>query len=204
MHKQGRGLLLVVSGPSGVGKGTVCQALHRQDSSICTSVSATTRQPRPGEIDGVNYHFISAAEFERLRDQNAFLEYAQVFGNYYGTLRADVDQLLDQGKSVILEIDVQGAMQVKASCPSGVFIFILPPSLEELRRRIVSRGSESDEARELRLSKAEKEMSLASAYDYSVVNDDLQQAVSELRQIIATEKVRRQAGMTEKENHLVK
>ena len=185
------GLLLVVSGPSGVGKGTVCKRLLELDSNIVLAVSATTRRPRAQEIDGVHYHFISMEEFIAKRRELAFLEWAEVYGNYYGTLRAVVEGRLAAGLDVILEIDTQGAMQIRSACPTGVFVFIMPPSFEELRRRIVSRATESSDIMNLRLSRAEFEMSLAADYDYSVINHTVDQTAFDLLQILQQEKQRR-------------
>ena len=136
-----RGLLLIVSGPSGVGKGSICKALLAKDDSTIYSISVTTRQPRKDEIEGKNYYFISEEEFLKRRDNGEFLEWAKVFGNYYATPAAEIEGLLDSGKNVVLEIDTQGAMQLKSVCPKGIYIFILPPSFEELEKRIISRGS---------------------------------------------------------------
>lgn len=191
MTDQTRGLLLVISGPSGVGKGSICKALLRQDSDTVYSVSATTRAPRAGEIDGVNYHFISREEFENRRDAGNFLEWAEVYGNYYGTLSADVDRLLDAGKNVILEIDTQGAAQIRSVRPDGLSVFILPPSFAELKRRIVARGSETPDMLVLRLSRAEYEIAAAEHYDYRIVNDDVELAAARLLQIIEEEKRKR-------------
>ncbi len=192
MHnKQEKGLLIVISGPSGVGKGTLCSALTSQDPSICYAVSATTRQPRRGEQEGSSYYFLDEGEFLRRRDNGEFLEWAEVFGNYYGTLHSEVERLTCAGKNVILEIDVQGAMQVKEACPDAVSIFILPPSYDELEKRIRLRGTESEEVRNLRLSQAAQEMTMAEAYDYMIINDDVDNAVRCIQGIIAKEKARR-------------
>jgi len=191
MSELNKGLLIVVSGPSGVGKGTVDAALFEQVSNLCYSVSATTRQPRKGEVHGKNYFFLSKEEFLARREQGDFLEWAEVYGNYYGTLRSEVERQLAEGKHVLLEIDIQGAMQIKSAYPSGVFVFILPPSLEELKRRIVARGSETEESLRTRLGKAEQEIQMADRYDYTVVNDDLQTAVKELKNIICSEAAKR-------------
>ncbi len=182
------GVLVVVSGPSGVGKGTVCAALFRRDPDSVLSVSATTRPPRPMDVEGKTYHFLTREEFLSRREQGAFLEWAEVYGNFYGTLRSEVQRLREQGKNVILEIDTQGARQIKAAAPDCVSVFILPPSLEELRARISGRGTESPEVLELRLSKAEEEMAQAAHYDYRIVNDDVERAAGELAQIIAEER----------------
>ena len=194
MKDSQKGLLIVVSGPSGVGKGTICSALRKKDANTCCTVSATTRNPRKGEKEGCNYYYLSEEEFLDRRTKGDFLEWAEVYGNYYGTLRSEVDRLLDLGKNVILEIDTQGAMQIKSAYPFGVLVFILPPSFEELKRRILSRGSETGDALELRLSRAKAEMALAEKYDYTVVNDRVNSAVSALQKIIAEEKAKRYKG----------
>lgn len=179
-----RGSLLVLSGPSGVGKGTICQRLIADDPQLHYSVSATTRSPRPGEINGFNYYFISRERFLEIIAKEAFLEWAEVFGNYYGTPREAVWEKLSQGKDVLLEIDVQGAMKVKASCPEGVFVFILPPSLEELKNRIKKRGSETEESLLCRVAQAEQEIAMAEHYHFQVINDDLERAVAQVKEII--------------------
>ncbi len=179
-----RGRLVVVSGPSGVGKGTiVAKVVEASDAQV--SVSATTRTPGKGERDGVNYWFISRDEFEKRIEDGRFLEYADVFGNLYGTLKDKTILLLNEGKTVILEIDVQGGLQVKAAYPDAVMIFILPPSMAELERRIRSRGRDSDETIKTRLAKAEREIETGkSDYAYLVVNDDLDAAVAQVMEII--------------------
>ncbi|WP_281672988.1 guanylate kinase [Pseudoramibacter alactolyticus] len=179
-----RGSLIVMSGPSGVGKGTVCRAAMAQNSNLKLSVSATTRAPRSGEKDGVNYFFLDQTTFEERISEDAFLEYARVHDHYYGTPKAYVEQLLNQGTDVILEIDVQGALQIKESLGYGVYIFIAPPSLEELKQRLIGRQSESPEQVVLRLANALKELSLADQYDYIVTNDDLEKATRQFLHII--------------------
>lgn len=185
------GLLIVLSGPSGVGKGTVCQALFRRDKDTVLSVSATTRQPRPMDVDGQTYHFLSKEEFLARREQGDFLEWAEVYDNFYGTLRSEVERLQNAGKNVVLEIDTQGAMNIKKTCPDSVSVFIMPPSLEELRSRIVGRGTESPEVLALRLSKAEAEMEMAQYYDCVLVNDDVERTAAELMEFIREERARR-------------
>ena len=140
-----RGILIVISGPSGAGKGTICKALLEKHDNIFISVSATTRAPRQGEVEGVNYYFLTKESFEEKVKKNGFLEYANLHGNFYGTPKVNVEKMLDEGKDVILEIDIQGALQVKDNFKEGVFIFILPPSMEELKQRIIKRGSETEE-----------------------------------------------------------
>lgn len=200
MSEKARGLLIVVSGPSGVGKGSICRALEQRHADVCYAVSATTRQPRAGETDGVAYYFISEEEFLRRRDAGEFLEWAENFGNYYGTLRSEVDRLLGEGKNVILEIDTQGAMQIKAACPSGVFVFILPPSFDELKRRIASRGSEPPEVQRVRLDRAAQEIEMAALYDYQIVNDEVGQAAGRLLAVIDAEKARREKAQEKGES----
>lgn len=184
-----KGQLLVVSGPSGAGKGTICKALIEKNP-IWISTSCTTRKPRVGEVDGVNYFFIEREEFLKRIDNDEFLEYAEVYGNFYGTPRSEVLRLLDEGKDVILEIDIQGALKIKSSYPEGVFIFIMPPSMEELRNRITNRGSETPESLKTRLEAAYDEISFASKYDYAVVNDEVDKAVKKIESIIIAEKCR--------------
>lgn len=185
-----RGVLIVISGPSGAGKGTICKALLEKQDNIYISVSATTRSPRKGEIEGVNYYFLTKNAFEEKVKENGFLEYANVHGNFYGTPKGNVEKMLDEGKDVILEIDIQGALQVKENFKEGVFIFILPPSMEELKQRIIKRGSETEESLMTRFKNAYKEINYVSKYNYAVVNDTLDIAVSKVESIIAAEKCR--------------
>lgn len=184
-----KGQLIVISGPSGAGKGTVCKALlERHDFWI--SVSATTRSPRNGEIDGVNYYFITKDNFlEKIKNED-FLEYAEVYGNYYGTPKPEVLKVLDSGRDVILEIDIQGALKVKKAYPEGLFIFILPPSMAELKNRITNRGSETPESLMTRVTSAHKEISFVSKYDYAVVNDTVSSACEKIQSILIAEKCR--------------
>ena len=182
-----KGLLIVVSAPSGCGKGTVLHEILKDDSFYC-SVSATTRKPREGEINGVNYYFLSKEEFEQKIKDDAMLEYAQYCENYYGTLKQEVDSNLEKGKNVILEIDVQGAMQIKKQCPEGVFIFMLPPSVKELERRLRKRGTETDDVIALRVAEAEGEIKQASKYDYVMVNAALEDAVEDFKTIVNAQK----------------
>lgn len=190
MKVNNRGVLIVISGPSGAGKGTICKALLDKHKDIYLSVSATTRKPRIGEVDGVNYYFMSKGEFEEKASENGFLEYANVHGNFYGTPKVNVEKMLEDGKDVILEIDIQGALQVKENFSEGVFIFILPPSMEELKQRIIKRGSETEESLMTRFKNAYKEINYVSKYNYAVVNDTLSIAVSKVESIIAAEKCR--------------
>ncbi|PKM40400.1 MAG: guanylate kinase [Firmicutes bacterium HGW-Firmicutes-9] len=191
MKQTRRGLLLVVSGPAGVGKGTINLSLISRNSDIRMSVSATTRSPRPGEIDGVHYFFKTDAEFQKMIESGAFLEYMRVFNtHYYGTPKSFVEQELAEGRSVILEIDVQGAMRVKAAYPDAVLIFIAPPSMSELKSRLIHRGTESTEAIERRFETAFQEMELVDRYDYVVVNDILDLAIARTEDIIVAERCR--------------
>jgi guanylate kinase len=185
-----KGLLLVLSGPSGTGKGTVCKALLNKRKDISLSVSCTTRSPRPGEIDGKSYFFKTHEEFKSLIEQNAFLEYADVFSNYYGTPKSFVDAAIEQGKDVLLEIDVQGALKVKAAYPHGVYMFLVPPSMEELENRIRSRGTETAAQIEARLGKANAEMMLMNQYDYRIVNDQVSDVVCRIEAIMTAERLK--------------
>ena len=186
-----KGLLLIISGPSGVGKGTICAKILAENPDIVCSVSATTRSPRKGEIEGKSYYFLSREEFLDKIHKGEFLEWAEVFGNFYGTPADKIADLLEEGKSVILEIDTQGAMQIKSACPEGVSIFILPPSFEELQSRIVNRGTETKEIIDKRLSCAKAEMEFACKYDYSIVNDTVDHAAAQIISIIKDEQMKR-------------
>ena len=186
MNATRKGKMVVISGPSGSGKSTICKKLL-EDPRIVFSVSATTRRMRPGEVDGRDYHFIAPDEFKRRVKNGEFIEHAEVFGNMYGTLRAPMEQALAQGQIYLLEIDVQGALQLKALGEPGVYVFIAPPDFEELRRRLVARGTESPEVLERRLHKAEDEYRERVKYDHVVTNDDLGRAVREVRQKIGLE-----------------
>lgn len=189
--KREKGLLIVLSGPSGVGKGTVCGALRKEDTQIQYSISATTREPRTGETDGVSYFFKSKDEFKEMIENNELLEWAEYVGNYYGTPRKYVEDTLASGKDVILEIEVQGALQVKETFPEGVFIFLMPPSLKELRNRIESRGTESTELIDNRMSVAKEEIELMDKYDYVVENDEVHLAVERIKAIVTAENCRK-------------
>lgn len=185
-----RGVLIVISGPSGAGKGTICKELLDKHNNIYISVSATTRSPRAGEVDGINYYFLTKESFEEKVSQNGFLEYANVHGNFYGTPKVNVEKMLEEGKDVILEIDIQGALQVKENFSEGVFIFILPPSMEELKQRIIKRGSETPESLMKRFKSAYKEINFVSRYNYAVVNDEVETATEKIEAIINAEKCR--------------
>lgn len=186
-----KGTLFIVSGPSGCGKGTVLAEILKQDN-VYYSVSATTRAPRPGEINGVNYHFLSKDEFEKLIENGGMLEYANYCGNYYGTPKKPVEDMLAEGKNVILEIEVQGALKVMEKCPEAVSVFILPPSLKELRRRLHKRGTETEEVIEKRIGEAAGEIRKAVNYDYVMINGELGIAVSDLLSIINSQKLKKE------------
>lgn len=181
------GKLFVLSGPSGTGKGTICKKLLEETEKLELSVSMTTRSPRPGEVEGISYFFTEKEKFEEHIRCGNLLEHAQVYGNYYGTPRAPVLEKLAAGIDVILEIDMQGALKVKESYPDGVFIFILPPSMSELRKRLTGRGTETAEAIELRLGETLKELSYIEKYDYCVVNGVLEEAVARVKAIVVAE-----------------
>lgn len=184
-----KGLLIVLSGPSGCGKGTIVQEILK-DGDCAVSVSATTRSPREGEVDHVHYHFITKEEFERRIAHDGLLEYAEYCDSYYGTPRAEVEAIRASGKHVILEIEVQGAFQVRERCPEAILVFTIPPSIAELRRRLEKRGTESAEVVEKRIARAQEELPLAKHYDYVVLNDALEDAVADFRSIIRTETMR--------------
>lgn len=183
-----RGLLIVLSGPSGVGKGTVRKALFEMpEQEFVYSVSMTTRAPRPGEVDGVDYYFVSKEEFERQIAAGNLLEYAEFVGNYYGTPKDKVEDQLNKGKEVILEIEVNGALQVRDKCKDAVFIFLVPPTRRALYDRLKSRGTECEERILARINKANKEFRLAHQYDYIVVNDEIYNAADRIMAIIRAE-----------------
>ncbi|MDA5107712.1 MULTISPECIES: guanylate kinase [Brevibacillus] len=186
------GLLLVLSGPSGVGKGTVCKALRERMPDLVYSVSATTRAPRAGEVEGVNYFFKTKEEFRRMIEQDELLEWAEYVGNYYGTPRLFVEEMLAKGRDVILEIEVQGALQVKKKFPQGVFLFLAPPDLAELENRIVGRGTETEETIRHRMEMARQEIELMDQYDYVVVNDVIDCACERIRSIITAEHLKKE------------
>ena len=184
-----KGLLIVLSGPSGCGKGTIVQEILK-DGDCAISVSATTRSPREGEENHVHYHFITKEEFEKRIANDGLLEYAEYCDHYYGTPRAEVEAMRASGKHVILEIEVQGAFQVRERCPEAILVFTIPPSIGELRRRLGKRGTESAEVVEKRIARAQEELPLAKPYDYVVLNDALEDAVADFRSIIRTESMR--------------
>ena len=185
-----KGVLLVISGPSGAGKGTICKALLEKHKEIYLSVSATTREPRNGEVEGVNYFFLKKEDFLQKVEEGDFLEHAEVYGNYYGTPKSSVQKMIEECRDLILEIDIQGALKVKENCEEGIFIFILPPSMEELKQRIIKRGSETPESLMRRFKSAYKEINYISKYNYAVVNDEVDTAVSKIEAIITAEKCR--------------
>ena len=183
-----KGLLVIFSGPSGCGKGTLMKELLARNSNLFLSVSATTRSPREGEQDGVHYYFLQKEQFEQLIAEEGVLEYACYCDNYYGTPKAAVEEKLNEGKNVILEIEVQGALQVMNKRPDAVSIFVLPPSVEELEHRLIGRNTEDLATIEKRLAQAKEEIKHASEYQYVVVNDRLPEAVAELEAILVAEK----------------
>ncbi|WP_066175089.1 guanylate kinase [Bacillus marinisedimentorum] len=188
-----KGLLIVLSGPSGVGKGTVRKALfEKEETKLQYSISMTTRKPREGEVDGVDYFFKSKEEFEELIRNDKLLEWAEYVGNYYGTPVDYVRQTLDEGKDVLLEIEVQGALQVRKRFPEGVFLFLAPPSLDELRSRIENRGTETEELILNRMNVARDEIEMMSAYDYVVVNDEINNACDRINAIVTAEHCKRE------------
>ncbi len=178
------GRLTVISGPSGVGKGTLVAALLRRHPALWLSVSATTRSPRPGEIDGATYRFLDREHFEAQVQSGGFLEWAEFAGNFYGTPRGPVEEHLAQGQPVLLEIELEGARQVRRSFPAGLQVFIKPPSFEELERRIRGRGTEGEEAIQRRLSRAQQELKAETEFDAVLVNGDLEQAISSLEGLL--------------------
>lgn len=188
MSETRKGMLLVISGPSGTGKGTLIKMLMEQDPTLVFSVSATTRAPREGEINGVHYHFVSEEKYDQLVAEGAFVEYANVHGKRYGTLRSEVYDRLERGENVVLDIDVQGALNVIATEKDKVSIFLLPPSLKELRRRLTDRGTETPEQIETRMHNAIWEISQKDKYEYKVINDDMNACLRTLQTIIEAER----------------
>lgn len=185
-----KGKTFIISGPSGVGKGTIVKALMAERPDVFLSISATTRKPREGEVDGVHYRFIDAERFRALIEEDAFLEYAEYVGNFYGTPKRFVDEAMAEGRDVILEIDVQGAMQVSEKRPDAVTIFVVPPSWETLEQRLRDRGTDDEEKLQKRLVRARVELKAASSYQYMVINDTVEEAVREVRAIMLAEHCR--------------
>lgn len=190
MNKENKGVLYVVSAPSGCGKGTILDEVFKSNDNLYYSISATTRQPRPGEVNGVNYHFKTVDEFKDLIANDGFLEYAQFCDNYYGTPKAQVFEKLESGADVILEIETKGALQVKKVYPDAVLIFILPPSVSELKRRLYKRGTETEEVIQKRVNEAIDEIKKSPLYDYAMVNDDLSDAIEDFIHILKAEKLK--------------
>ena len=189
-HVTPQGVLLVASGPSGAGKGTICQILREQLPDLGYSISVTTRQPRVGEVDGKSYFFKTVPEVQEMIAKGELLEYAEVYGNYYGTPRKYVMDLLQSGHDVLLEIDIQGALQIKERFPEGVFVFIVPPSLDELSARIYKRGTDSEEVIKRRMASAASELTYAAKYDYIIVNDIATKAANKVLTIMEAERYR--------------
>lgn len=183
------GMLVIISGPSGSGKGTVVKKLCPEQN-FALSVSMTTRKPRPGEVHGVDYFFCSINEFKNTRDNNGFLEHAQFCGNFYGTPRFYVEEQIAKNKYVVLEIDVNGALQVKEKFDNCILIFLIPPSMEELSHRLITRNTESKETIEDRLTRAHEEIKLIDKYDYIVINDDVDKAVEKINMIVSAESLK--------------
>ena len=184
------GILVVVSGPSGAGKGTVLNVFKEQEKNTRFSISATTRKPRKGEVEGVNYFFKSNEEFERMVASNELVEWVKYCDNCYGTPKKYIDDTIKQGMNCLLEIEVEGALNIKKAYPDSVCIFLLPPSFEELKKRIEGRGTESPDIIAKRLEKAKREILFADRYDYIIINDDIENAVSSLRSILVAEKLK--------------
>ena len=192
-----RGKTFIICGPSGVGKGTVVARLLASDPKLYFSVSATTRPPRPGEVDGKHYHFLSREQFQRWIDEDAFLEHAEFVGNLYGTPKLYVDKAMDQGRDVILDIEIQGAEQVHRRRPEAIRIYVAPPSWAELGRRLIGRGTEDMEKVRRRLERGKEEFAVARDFDYFVINDTVDRAVEELRAILLAEHCRPDERITQ-------
>lgn len=188
-----KGRLIVFSAPSGCGKGTMLAEILKDKNFYC-SISATTRKPREGETDGVSYYFLTKEDFEKRIADNEFFEYARYCENYYGTFFSEFEDRLNNGINVILEIEVQGAMKIREIRPDALFIFVSPPSVEELRRRLRKRGTEEEDVIEARIAQAEKELTYAPKYDYNIVNDDLEDAVSDFFAVIRAEELKVKKG----------
>ncbi|HWV60846.1 MAG TPA: guanylate kinase [Sphingopyxis sp.] len=198
VHLNRRGVLFVLSSPSGAGKTTISRMMLEADKDIALSISATTRPPRPGEIDGVHYHFVDVETFKKMAADGEFLEWAHVFGHRYGTPRAPVDEMLEAGKDVLFDIDWQGAQQLyQEAGPDVVRVFVLPPTMEELERRLRSRNTDSDEVIAARMERAANEISHWDGYDYVLINDNVEGCFDEVRAILRAERLkrRRQIGL---------
>ena len=185
-----KGLLVVISGPSGCGKGTIVKRLTERNEKICVSISCTTRSPRPGEREGVNYFYKTHEEFAKMLKANEFLEYAKVFDNYYGTPVGEVERLRKEGNDVILEIDVKGALKIKKKIPDAVMIFVITPSMKELKRRLTQRATETQEQIDKRFATAYLELGYINAYDYLILNDQLDVAVEQIENVLEVEKLK--------------
>ena len=192
MIENKKGLLIVISGPSGVGKGTVCKCLEEGNDNLFISISATTRKPRTGEVDGKQYYFYDVEKFQSMIENNQLMEWACFCDNYYGTPKEPVEKMLLEGKDVILEIEPQGAMKIMEQCPDAVFVFLFPPSMEELRNRLCGRGTEAEDVVEKRLERAKQELLMADKYNYYVVNDFIENSKNKIEAIITAEKANKE------------